>query len=358
MSASNPEAIECVRLDAAPGRALGRAHGEQLRERIAGLYAIRLELMREKTDLSAEADILRLAGAHLPVLEAFDALLYQELLGIAEGSGLRPEQIVVVNHYTDLRDLGLKDLRALDDGGCSTVYVPASEDAGPLLGQTWDMHGSAADYVLLLDVGEGESRTVLFTIAGCLGMTGFSARGLGMTINNLNSVDAQIGVVWPALVRRCLREPSAAKARDVVMEAKVGSGHHYIVADPSEVYGITTSGTKKKLVQSGSSAHLHTNHTTDDEMALTCRIPDGSTTKRRLSSLKGLASDGLPKTARGLYDAFSRVVLEPADRVTKPHAVATCGAFVMDLSGGEVLACQGPPSQKEPLSIQLRKAVR
>jgi hypothetical protein len=72
------------------------------------------------------------ARAHLPVLERYHAGLYAELLGIAEGAAVTPEEIVVANHYTDLRDLDPDPATWVPaptrDGGCSRIW---SRTRGP-----------------------------------------------------------------------------------------------------------------------------------------------------------------------------------------------------------------------------------
>jgi hypothetical protein len=94
--------------------------------------------------------------------------LYEELLGIAEGAIVSPEEIVVANHYTDLRDLDpdpanwrLAPTQDADDGasarsrelggdGCSMFF--ARTPTGRILAQTWDMHATAIPYVMVLGV--------------------------------------------------------------------------------------------------------------------------------------------------------------------------------------------------------------
>jgi isopenicillin-N N-acyltransferase-like protein len=355
------EAIEHLVLTGNDPGAWGEQHGEARREQIAALYAIRIELTLQKTDLADEAQVVALAQRHVPLLREFDAALMSELEGISRSSGLSLAQLVVVNHYTDLRDLGRRHLTEQeaqaeeDDGGCSVIYAPG--DDGALLGQTWDMHGSATDHVFLLEVpGDDGERTLLFSISGCLGMTGLTSWGLGMTINNLNSVDARVGVVWPTLVRRALRCRTAAEARDVVLDAPLGSGHHYVVADEREVYGVETSGTRKKLTQSGADAvHLHTNHCVDPEMADTARILPTSTTERRLATLQRRVAQGhAPRSAQALWDGLGEVSAG-RDPAGTPHAVATCGAFVMDLAARRALACKAVPTAGDvPAIIELK----
>ena len=340
-------------------RGWGQQHGETFRDDVRALYAVRLRLMLQKTDLATEANVLALAGHHLPALERFDGALYEELCGIADGSGLTPAHLVVVNHYTDLRDLAQKDLQALresktDPGGCSAWFVDDGDER--LLGQTWDMHGSATPFALLLLVPDADpargGRTACFTVTGCLGMTGMTSWGTALSINNLNSLDATIGVVWPATVRRALREKSARDELAILQAAPIGSGRHYLVADAVDAFGMETSGTRKKVIfeasrSSSSSAsragsYFHTNHCVDEEMKPTAKILAGSTTVQRYQTLQARTDEGrIPKTAREMFDAFADVALQPNPALVDD--VATCGALVMDLKRGTVLACQGIP---------------
>jgi isopenicillin-N N-acyltransferase-like protein len=337
----------------------GEQHGESFRDDIRALTDIRLSLTLSKTDLGTTDNVLALARHHLPLLERFDQALYAELCGIARGAGLSPEHIVVVNHYTDLRDLKLKDLQALGDpGGCSALFVAQQRER--ILAQTWDMHGSAEPYALLIKIparpdGSLVDRTspagiprsgstVVFSIAGCLGMTGASSWGTALTINNLNSLDATLGVVWPALVRKLLRQPSALAMRDLILNASIGSGRHYIVADRHHLFGIETSGTKKKVIrEDGGAPYFHTNHCVDDEMVATCRILPGSTTVQRYATLTDVVKQPVPADLDGLFNLLGVVGLP--QNPSNPHDVATCGGLAMDLNRGLVKACVGIPGQ-------------
>jgi isopenicillin-N N-acyltransferase-like protein len=338
--------IPVLRLEDPSPRAVGEAHGEHFREQIGELYKIRVELTLGRTDFRGEGEVLEVARKHIPIARDFDAQLFEELEGVSAGSGLSLEQLVVLNHYTDLRDLSRAEL---DDGGCSVIYSPAG-----VLGQTWDTHGSATDYTCVLDIGTNDERVAMFSITGCLGMTGLSARGLGITINNLNSIDARVGIVWPSLVRRCLRESSASSALALVEQAPLGSGHHYVIGDGDELYGIETSGTKKKVTQQGGDqVHLHTNHCLDEELIPTATVLPTSTTWKRLETLEEMTKDGAPETAADMFRAFAAV---SHDRVPgQAHAVATCGAFVMDLRARRALACAGPPGPDvTPTVVEVR----
>src|SRR5204863_9749019 len=124
-----------------------------------GLAAIRMYLCTRVGTFQNRDQVMAAARAHLPVLERYHAGLHDELLGIAEGAAVTPEEVVVANHYTDLRDLDpdpatwrpapTQDSPAMSASakggvvgdGCSVLF--AATPTGRILAQTWDMHATA-----------------------------------------------------------------------------------------------------------------------------------------------------------------------------------------------------------------------
>ncbi len=355
------------------GRARGRIHGESFAGEIRSLAELRTHLCRIVGGFASDADVAAAAALHLPVLADFDSELSEELLGIAEASQCSPEAIVILNHYTDLRDLGRSGhlaakshsdmAEAIGGDGCTVIWADSA--AGPVLAQTWDMHASATPYVIALETTdvEGQVSAVLLSLTGCLGMAGLSSNGVAMAINNLHSTDAQVGVVWSALVRKALTCQSAAAARDLVLSAPIGSGHHYVIADATEAFAIETSGKRRHVgfaaTVGSAQSYVHTNHCLIDEIAEASRVPDGSTTYDRLD----LATKDLTDAPiRDADDAFIRLGSEqgyPRSVCTnmatpdKPHAAATCGALSADILGKRLLTCAGFPHGAVPTEFRL-----
>ncbi len=349
----------------------GLFHGESCRSEIEEIAMIRSELCRTQAMFRTDDELLRVAERHLPVLRAFDVDLYDELRGIAEGAHLAPERVLVLNHYTDLKDLdpatvlaGAGDARERPtdkEEDCSAIV--ASTARGSYLGQTWDMHGSAAPFVTMLHVpartaraSHGGTRVIpeawLLSITGCLGMAGMNAHGVGLTINNLKSHDARVGLVWPALVRRCLYESTAAAARDVVISAPLGSGHHYLVADASRAYGIETSGTRSEvwseadLTQPGRGFH-HENHCLGTIVKEVSSVSPVSTTLERFAFLdRSIAERPIESGADlwsrlGSHEGYPRSVCTHLASTEHPHAMLTCAGLLLDLGRRVVHAHPG-----------------
>ena len=321
----------------------GRAHGEMFRGEIQSLVALRTYLTMKVGGFADTDTVLACAAEHLPILSAYDTALYEELCGIAEGADVTPAQIVVLNHYTDLRDLGRGPAV---EGGCSVVV---DRDAH-VLAQTWDMHATAIPYVMMLRLPEIDERpgAWLLSLTGCLGMAGMNTAGVAIAINNLSSTDAVIGVVWSALVRRALYAHTATAARDAILTSPVGSGHHYIVVDEDHAYSIETSGQRRQLVWAGQPRrYVHTNHCLNPSIAEASRVPEGSTTYDRYDWLSAsveatpIASVADVWERLGSEEGYPRSVCTNMSTAENPHAPATCGAIAMDYRAREVWAAGG-----------------
>lgn len=338
-------------------RAWGRLHGETFRREIHALTKIRVDLSMSVGVFETEQEVFDVAQRHLAVLEAYDRDLFEELMGIAEGAECTPEMIVVVNHYTDLRDIdpGNGGSREADtDDGCTAVYARAQSTT--LLGMTWDTHGSATDFTVLLGVparvvdGVEVPAMWLLTIMGCLGMTGFNARGHGVVINNLKSVDARVGVVWPAIIRKQLRGASAREGQRVLAQTTLASGHHYLMADAQgEGVGVETSGERAEVVFDSArdgAAFLHTNHCLCAAIEEVSRVAPTSTTYERFSTMQeSMAAESL----RDLDDLWTRYRLVSYDRDRGAHTkVGTCAAIAMALDDRVAYAVRGPVGRGTP----------
>ena len=350
-------------------REQGRAHGEQFRGEIASLAEIRLYLTCRMGG-GNRAQVMALAEQHLPVLESYDRPLSDELVGIAEGAALSPATIMVLNHYTDLRDHRFERGAEVATDGCSTVWALTRH--GALCGQTWDMHASSVPYVIMLHQPEQDGRpsTWVLSLTGCLGMAGMNSHGVALCVNNLPATDARIGASWSAVVRRALDQPSAQAARDALVAAPIGSGRHFLVADADEAFGVEVSGTRRAVVfasptehrlaqsaspkenrlaqSSGERRHyVHTNHSLDPEIAARTQIAPGATTLDRFRFLEARLEARPPDGPADLWallgseEGYPRSVCSNAATPEDPHGPATCGGLVMRPAAAELDACAG-----------------
>lgn len=352
----------------ASGRERGLAHGREFAGEITTLVQLRIYLACKISGFE-RAGLTQVAKAHLPLLKAYDEELYAELLGIAEGSGCTAAEIVILNQYTDIRDMSPKADpeeglagEADYDGGCTIVW--SESEGGPVFGQTWDMHASAMPYVLMMRVPDAAGQDAwLLSLTGCLGMAGLNGAGLSIGINNLTSTDASPGVVWSAIVRKAMRETNAEAAKDLLLSSRTASGHHYLVCDENDVFSVETSGTKNRLIFSGGARDfVHSNHCLDSEIAGCSRVPAQSTSYDRYDAmLADLAQRPIVDVndlwkRLGSHEGYPRSICTNMSTPENPHAAATCAGIAIDMRKREVLAVAGFTHAVRPERFVVSKA--
>ena len=370
--------LEPLLLDQVDPKERGRAHGEHWRGAIAELAEVRVALALRCGDFRDEAEVLGVAGLHLPCLRRHLPAMADELQGIAEGADVSPERIVVLNHYTDLRDvpravidadagqpIGRNEVApeggAGDPGGCTAVYFNGKR--GPLQGVTWDLHGNAEAHVRMLRIApkDRDDEVLCMTLAGCLGAAGMSGRGVTVTVNNLSSTDGRVGVVWPAVVRAMLDQPNAAAARALLERTPLSSGHHYMIADGQDYYGIETSAEQKVVTQLGPrAAHVHTNHCFDPVLRRCEAVPAGSTSFARLNLATTLYAQQRPTDVDALWNLLhtqeqgkGSLCIEPDP--DDPTATSTCAVIAMRLHEGWMRVVRGNAHRAEPLELRVQR---
>jgi isopenicillin-N N-acyltransferase like protein len=240
-------------------RVRGLAHGEEFRKGIHELAQIRRGLLRKYLSHFSVLQMDELCLAHVHYLKKIPPL-FLEFSSIAEAAQISLTDLMILNNYTDLRDFQ-KEAPKLDVGGCSCISVRSK--AAQWAGQTWDMHASATDYMVHLSIRPkySEPKQEILTVMGCLALSGFNEYGVGILINNLHTSRARLGLMWPALVRCLLLQPSEHKAVDYLKHHLPSSGHNYMVVGPRSTFNIETTGLESDLseeMQLG--AALHTNH--------------------------------------------------------------------------------------------------
>ena len=340
----------------ARGVAHGRAYAEEIRhytgERV-GLVASGLW----SGGPLGRADVLELATEMLPAHEAHSAELHAELLGIATGAGITAAEAVVVGGFTDFVDT----VRAVVGGAlpgevveddCTAVVVPdhRADGGAGFYAQTWDIHDTATDHVLLLRVRPDDGPAALvFTTTGCLGQIGMNEAGVCVGINNLTGNDGRIGVTWPSVVREVLTTSSAKDGLVAIEQAELAGAHNFMVFDRNgEGYNIEAMPSVRPVTELASEALTHTNHTVEPAAgrvegerpeALNQSSIRRLEIARQLLDREGVTAEDLMQLCRE-PEAICQVPVEP-------YRVETSGAAVMRPKTLDFWAAWGPPSHNE-----------
>ncbi|MDH5292867.1 MAG: C45 family peptidase [Acidimicrobiia bacterium] len=329
----------------------GQAHGRYAAEEIKEYTADRLARSGDGTDLGPE-DLLALAEAMLDDHESYDADLYEEMCAMAASAGISPAEAVVVGGYTDFIDtVRAHARRGPVEDNCTAVIVPDSRAAGAgFLAQTWDMHASATQHIVMLAVRPDTGpNSLVFTTVGAIGQIGMNEAGIAVGINNLTADDGQIGVTWPFVVRKALAQSTFDAAVKCVTEAKLAGGHNFLIFD-REGNGVSIEAmpTVAHAVAARSDVVTHTNHCT---VATTQAVEGRRPGPLQNSSLARLTQAG-DLLASGDIDVDALMALTRDERSIcrhpePPFDYESCGAAIMRPATGDFWACWGVPSEND-----------
>ncbi|MGC2239948.1 MAG: C45 family peptidase [Acidimicrobiia bacterium] len=319
----------------------GKAHGAECGPLIRSYLADRLGLSGDSTWAGRSAPtelVLDLAFQTLTHHAEYSASLYEEMLALADAAGITPQEAVVVGGFTDLVDVvRSRGIAGPVEDDCTAVIDPG---AG-VLAQTWDMHASAADYVVMLKLDPiGAPAAMVQTTAGCLGQIGMNEAGIAIGINNLTS-RGKPGVTWPFVVRKALQQTSLDGAVSAVLEANLAGGHNYLLMGPAgSGVNIEAMPGSVKVTRVEDRAFVHTNHCLD----VATRGQEGERTAEHISGSQERLNKG-EKLSHDLEAFFADPAI--ARRADDPHDVATCGAVKIWPGERRLDSVWGVPGDRE-----------
>ena len=316
---------------------LGREHGAACAAMIHDYLEDRIGLTSEEKWSGGNTDrdlILELASQTLPFHEAFSPSLYAEMVAMAEAAGITPAEAVVVGGFTDVVDVVRSHVgSAPDEHNCTAVINPEEG----FYAQTWDMHASAGEYVILLklDPMVGPA-AIVQTTAGCLGQMGLNEAGISVGINNLNSM-GKPGVTWPLVVRRVLEQATFEAAIEVVTGADLAGGHNFMIMGPDgrgANIEAMPNGQRVTLVED--KPFVHANHCLDESTSLEhgYREPEHVLNSELRQDI-GISNSANP-------EVFFKDP-EISRHTDDPHGVATCGAVIIEPTRRRMKAVWGVP---------------
>ena len=326
---------------------LGRGHGAACAGMIRKHLDDRIELTVQEKWSGGSPDrdlIIEIAEGTLEHHERFAEELYIEMVAMADAAGITPAEAVVVGGFTDLIDVVRSVVGTAPlEHNCTAVLNPA---AG-FFAQTWDMHASAGEFVIMLKLDPiAGPNAIVQTTAGCLGQMGMNEAGISIGINNLTSL-GKPGVTWPFVVRRVLEQTDLDAAVEVVTGAELAGGHNFLLmGSDGDAVNIEAMPSGQNVTRTSDTAFVHTNHCLSDWTAEEEgeRLPEHvESSNMRLDMAAELAND--PEAFFG-ESLISR-------RVDDLHDVGTCGAVIIEPQKRRMKAVWGIPGDHPWETFQL-----
>lgn len=315
----------------------GQSHGSQFADQIRQYLDERVRLAAEEGWSGGAVDrklIVETAETTLAAHQTYAPDLHEEMLAMAASAEISPAEAVVVGGFTDLVDTVRSRVGAAPtEDNCTAIINPGEG----FLAQTWDMHASAGEYVVMFRIlPEAGPAALVQTTMGCLGQIGMNEAGIAIGINNLTSW-GQPGVTWPTVVRRVLQQTSLDDAVNAVLDAKLAGGHNFLILGPDgEGANIEAMPQQKVVSRVSGEPFVHSNH---------CLSPltVGEQAQRLATSV--VSSDlrlKIGTTSASDLDAFFASP-DISRHGQQPHEIATCGAVVMRPETRQMRAVWGVP---------------
>ena len=202
------------------------------------------------------ADKVRSDGDRLlDVVASWAPELAQEMIGVAEGAGVEPWQIVALNARTEI----LSQALGARPGECSTVAHQGSTTFGT---QTWDWHEELGQQWHVQTVAGNPRSYVGITEHGILSKIGMNDSGLSVFINILgHAQDGPSGVPVHLLIAKILANAtSVAEALDLVAAAKICSSSVLTLMDGTRAVMAELSPAGVAVLEPHNGMLAHTNH--------------------------------------------------------------------------------------------------
>lgn len=343
------------------GYELGLQHGTLLKKEIGELVA-KMKANTTRT-FGKEADqVIKEFMGYAQFTEAIKQYtpdLYDEVRGIADGSGQALNDIMVFN----LLDEFWVYQDNLANHHCSGLGVPASKGQPAYIAQNLDIEGYTDGYQILIRLSRTVTRPeqLILTHPGLIALNGMNEAGIGACMNTLMELKASpTGLPVAFIVRRMLNSTTKEDLLHFIQTIPHASGQNYLIGIKDEVFDFEASANKVVRFdpknQNGSL--YHTNHTmaNNDVKAWHKRFdptletkPVNSNSFVRLEAVKNRVA-----TSPTIDDTLIKATLRSKDDPRHPVCrSSTNGGFtfvstIMTLSGKPfLLVTSGPPDESE-----------
>lgn len=210
------------------GRMYGKRFSEPIRE-----WLDREVYQAFAKEAPRREELFRYAAACAPHVKSYSPEILEELEGMAEGSGLRLEEHLLITLHEELYHKGPLQT----EGHCKAVAAgpPDTSDGQSYVGQTWDWMKSTygKSQMLLWERGEGPS-LLAYSYPGIWVGAGVNSSGIALawTSANLGSkTGARVGIPSYVLIAQMLYQRSLADALEEAKRARQAGWFAFLVVD-------------------------------------------------------------------------------------------------------------------------------
>ena len=332
---------------------MGQQFGEACRSEINELYEIRLQAaMTHAKDRGREYTIeeaLALAAGNLSIVQEYDADIYEETLGIAEGCGLSLAQVFILQGLTDFRDY-LSWGKIADGFGCTAIGIAPekSSSSSLLMAQNWDLGTSNMKYVCMVKRQPNKGpKSCSLTVYGGLSMVGMNSEGIAVGTTNIKTTDSRPGVHYLNILHKTMKCKSMDEAERAITHAPRSGAHFYMVGDSKGNFkGFECSALKHVEMNMNNGVFSHCNHILAPSLQSLQAEDMGPSTCQRQKRI-----DVLLDRTEFSVDSIKEILSDhDGDQLAicrhdVGEGISTNATVIMDPQNGVVHACRSYPHE-------------
>lgn len=245
------------------GYELGLQHGQKLKKEIGEIVS----LWKKSTSRALRKDanlVLEEFFAYADFTNTIRELtpeLYEEVRGIADGSGQAFNDIFVLN----LLDEFWVFIENPENHHCSDVGVPSINGSPSYIAQNMDIETYTDGYQTLIRLeAEGDSpEQLILTHPGLIALNGMNAKGVGVCVNTIMQLNASAsGLPVAFMIRKIIGSTEKDEILSFVKNSPHASGQNYIIGIRGEVFDYEASANKvvRFKPDNENGTVYHTNH--------------------------------------------------------------------------------------------------
>jgi len=350
------------------GYELGLQHGKLFKKEIGEIVG---KWKKNTSDMMGRDANIVLAeffeyAQFTPAIKKWTPELYEEVRGIAEGSGQPLNDIMVFN----LLDEFWVYQDNLSNHHCSGIGVPARNGNSAYIAQNMDIESYTDGYQVLMRLTKTDKRPeqLILTHPGLIALNGMNETGIGACMNTLMQLKASnTGLPVAFIVRRILNSTDKEDLLQFILSVPHASGQNYIIGIRGEVFDFEASANKviRFDPQNTNGTIYHTNHPLAnddvkdwfkkfDPKSLDAIDPGKSNSHIRLTAVQKRVKD-----AASVDDILIKKTLRSKDDMDNPvcrspkNGGFTFGSVIMTLTGNPFLqVTAGPPDESEYRKIE------
>jgi isopenicillin-N N-acyltransferase-like protein len=236
-------------------REMGRQFGEAAREEIRGFSKAAWEHISKTLRMSRER-ALAIAAAAIPFAEQYSPDMIDELHGMAEATGMKLEDLMLLQVRNQLRPE--------PEGGCTSLAMAGrgAVRSGSLVAQNWDNDPTLDPFTIVLSRRPtGKPALLNLTQAGLIAYIGFNEAGIGVCLNSLPAPTRSQGVPHYFTVRGIYEADSLEGAVDSVRRARRVIPANIMLTTPEGPADLEVTIDDVHVLRAAEAAGIaHTNH--------------------------------------------------------------------------------------------------